>query len=107
MSTAIPKNMMCQSAVSTTMPPTVGPIAGANATTSPNTPMAMPRFSTGKLTRSTVMDMGIRMPAPTACTMRPAKSTTKSGVNPHMTAPAMNTPMENRKSALVEKRSCK
>ena len=106
-SALIPKNMMCQSAVSTTMPPTVGPMAGANAMTRPKMPMAAPRFSTGKLTRSTVMDMGMRMPAPMACTRRPARSTGKFGVRPHMSAPTRNSAMENRNSRLVENRSCR
>ena len=40
-STAMIQNMMCQFAWSMMMPATVGPAAGANAMTMPNTPMAV------------------------------------------------------------------
>ena len=99
------KNMMCQFAWSMMMPATVGPMAGANAITMLNSPMAVPRFSTGNVSMRTVMTMGMRMPAPAACTRRPSSSTGKLGPQPANRLPHVNMAMDARNRPRVEKRS--
>ena len=103
----MPKNMMCQFAWSTIRPATVGPIAGAKAMTRPNSPIALPRLSTGNMIISTVMVMGMRMPAPAAWTRRPARSMAKVRPRPASSDPSVNRAIDAMKSLRVEKRSCK
>ena len=79
-----------------TRPETLGPMAGANAMTMPKIPIAEPRRSTGKVSMSTVMTIGIRMPAPAACRRRPMSSTAKSGAMPAMRLPTAKMPIETR-----------
>ena len=67
---------------SITRPATLGPMAGANAMTMPKMPMAEPRRSGGNVSMSTVMTIGMRMPAPAACSKRPTSSTAKFGAMP-------------------------
>ena len=88
-------------------PATVGPMAGPNAMTMPNRPMAVPRLSTGNVHMSTVITRGMRMPAPAACTSRPSSSTTKLGPQPARKLPNVKITMDTRKSRLVVKRSVK
>ncbi len=106
-STVMAMNMMCQSNWSMTKPATVGPMAGAKAMTRPKMPMAEPRLSTGKVISSTVMVMGMRMPAPAAWIRRPARITGKLKAKPHMAEPAANSDMETTNRPLVVKRSCR
>ena len=88
-------------------PATVGPMAGPNAMTMPNRPMAVPRLSTGNVHMSTVITSGMRMPAPAACTRRPSSSTAKLGPQPASALLAVKMAMDTRKSRLVVKRSVK
>ena len=104
-STAMIQNITCQFAWSMMMPATVGPAAGANAMTMPNTPMAVPRRSTGNVHMSTVITSGMRMPAPAAWIRRPASSTGKSGPQAASAVPAVNRSMDARNSRRVVKRS--
>ena len=56
---------------------------------------------------STVMVTGMRMPAPEACTRRPARSTGKFGPRAARSVPAANSNIEDTNSFRVENRSCK
>ena len=75
--------------------------------TRPNTPMAVPRRSTGNVHMSTVITSGMRMPAPAACTRRPASSTVKFGPHPASAVPTVNTIMAAKNSRRVVNRSVK
>ena len=77
-------------------------MAGANAMTMPNRPMAEPRRSGGKVSMSTVMTMGIRMPAPAACSKRPASSTGKLGPQPASAEPAVKMSIDTVNRLRVE-----
>ena len=77
-----------------TRPATLGPIAGAKAMTMPKMPIAEPRRSTGKVSIRTVMTIGMRMPAPAACSKRPISSTAKSGAMPAMRLPMAKIAIE-------------
>ena len=99
------QNMTCQFAWSMMMPATVGPAAGANAMTMPNTPMAVPRRSMGNVHMSTVITSGMRMPAPAAWIKRPASNTGKFGPQAASAVPAVNRTMDARNSRRVVKRS--
>ncbi len=56
---------------------------------------------------STVMVMGMSMPAPAACTSRPASSMGKLRPTAAMALPPANSSMEVMNSLRVEKRSCR
>ena len=101
-SPAMMKNMSCQLALSMMRPATVGPIAGANAMTTPNRPIALPRLSTGKVSMSTVITIGMRMPAPAACSKRPASSTGNDGPQPASRLPAVKMPIATTNRLRVE-----
>ncbi|MNN40017.1 hypothetical protein D3C81_1540750 [compost metagenome] len=49
-----------------TNPASVGPMAGAKIIASPSSPIALPRFSTGKMARTTLIISGMIIPAPAA-----------------------------------------
>ena len=98
------RNSACHGKLSTIHPDSVGPMAGANATTRPKKPMAVPRLLGGNTVNSTVCMSGMVMPAPRACTMRPASSISKTCALAHSTVPAANSPMAVKNRARVEKR---
>ena len=83
-------------------PAALGPKAGAKAITMPNSPLAKPRLSGGKVSMMTVMTMGMRMPAPAACSRRPHKSTKKLGPQPARALPPAKMSMDTMKSPRVE-----
>ncbi|MNN58900.1 hypothetical protein D3C81_1739740 [compost metagenome] len=61
-----PINSQRQEWYSIMNPESVGPMAGAKIIASPSSPMALPRFSTGKMASTTLIMSGIIMPAPAA-----------------------------------------
>ena len=77
-------------------------MAGANAMTMPNSPMADPRRSGGKVSMSTVMTIGIKIPAPAACSKRPASSTGKLGPQPESAEPAVKISIDTVNRLRVE-----
>lgn len=95
------RNSACHGRVSTIQPDSVGPSAGANATISPKNPMAVPRLSGGNTVNSTVCMSGMVMPAPRACTMRPASSISKLCAAAHTPVPAPNSPRARKNSERV------
>ena len=68
-------------------PARVGPMTGANMTTSPATPLAAPMLRGGKTRMIAAYMVGSTMPVLTPCTMRPASSTGKLAAAVHTTAP--------------------
>ena len=64
---------------STSSPDRVGPTVGANPMMSPTTPMALPRFSRGNTSSTTLDTMGMIAPVATACRTRPSSSAGKAG----------------------------
>ena len=99
------QNMARQPMASMIIPATTGPAAGATDMTMPAMPMAVPRFSGGKMSMGTTATSGSCTPAPAACRMRPTMSISKPGAKAHRTVPAMNVVMDAKKSLRVGKRS--
>ena len=88
------------------MPPaSTGPAAGAQLITMPAMPMAVPRFSGGKMSMGTTPTSGSCTPAPAACSTRPTMSSSNVGAPAHSAVPTMNDISETKKSLRVEKRS--
>ena len=88
------------------MPPaSTGPAAGAQLITMPAMPMAVPRFSGGKMSMGTTPTSGSCTPAPAACRMRPTMSNSKLGAAAHNAVPTINAAMDAKNSLRVEKRS--
>src|SRR5699024_8678019 len=71
-------------------PESDGPMAGANAITRPTVPITVPRFSTGKINKSTVIINGSTIPAPAACTIRPTINNGKLGAGTQNNVPTAN-----------------
>ena len=69
------------------MPPRVGPIAGANTTPRPNTPIAMPRRSAGKTVKMVAITSGCATPALKPCRTRAKISLSSVGAEPPSRAP--------------------
>ena len=70
-------------------------------------PMALPRRSGGKVNMSTVMTIGVRIPAPAACRSLPRSRTAKLGPHPAIRLPSAKVTIDTVKSRLTEKRSVK
>ena len=104
-SPATMKKRSCQVALSMMRPAAVGPSAGAKPMTRPYRPMAVPRFSTGNMSMSSVITRGIMTPSPAACTRRPARMVGKLGPQPAMAEPAVKMAMATRNRLRIEKRS--
>ena len=85
--------------------PQTGPAAGAQLITMPDMPMAVPRFSGGKMSMGTTATSGSCTPAPAACRMRPTRSASKLGAMPQSAVPATNATIEAKNSLRVGKRS--
>src|SRR5699024_519157 len=83
------------------------PIAGANAITSPNRPIAVPRFSLGKVKNSIVCINGIIIPAPAACKTRPINSIEKSIPTAQSNVPTAKILIAVKNNCLDVKRSIK
>ena len=83
------KKSALQPTESTSRPETLGPTAGAKPITSEMMPMALPRFSRGKMSRMTVKTMGMTAPVHAACSTRPASSSGKLGAKAASSDPAV------------------
>ena len=70
----IAQNIMRQPHASMMPPASTGPAAGAQLITMPAMPMAVPRFSGGKMSMGTTPTSGSCTPAPAACSTRPTMS---------------------------------
>ena len=79
-------------------------MAGPNAMTMPNRPMAVPRFSRGNTSKITVNTMGMDMPVQAACSTRPSSSTQKLGATAAAKLPAVKMTKADTNSWRVEKR---
>ena len=82
-------------------------MAGPKAITTPNIPIAVPRRSTGNMSMSTVITIGIRIPAPAACAKRPISKRGKFGAKPQSKLPKAKMLMETINRERVVKRSIK
>ena len=69
--------------------------------TMPAIPMAVPRFSGGKISMGTTATNGICTPAPAACRIRPTIKISNVGAIAQRTVPAMNTPIDAKNSFRV------
>ena len=78
-----------QPMLSTSTPESVGPTAGAKPITSETKPIALPRFSRGKMSRSTVKIMGMKTPAAIAWHTRPSSRKMNPGENAQSKLPAV------------------
>jgi hypothetical protein len=75
-------------------PDSVGPTAGATATTIVIVPIVAPRRDTGTSRRTDVIRSGTITAVPAACTTRPVISIGKPGASAEMSVPAVNSDME-------------
>ncbi len=101
----IAQNIMRQPHASMMPPASTGPAAGAQLITMPAMPMAVPRFSGGKMSMGTTPTSGSCTPAPAACRMRPTMSSSNAGAAAHSAVPTMNADRDAKNSLRVEKRS--
>ena len=106
-SSATTTNSTRQPSESTMTPETEGPMAGAKLMMSPTTPMALPRFSRGKVSMMMVMTMGMTTPVAIACMTRPSNRKGKLGAAAHTPAASANHAMPPRNNLRVEKRPTK
>ena len=83
------------------MPASTGPAAGAQLITIPAVPIAVPRFSGGKMSIGTTATSGSWMPAPAACNTRPTSSNSNVGAIAAQTVPMMNMIMAAKNSFRV------
>ena len=101
----IDQNIMRQPHASMMPPASTGPAAGAQLITMPAMPMAVPRFSGGKMSMGTTPTSGSCTPAPAACSTRPTMRSSNEGAAAHSAVPTMNETSETKNSLRVEKRS--
>ena len=83
-------------------PPSTGPTAGPADITMPATPMAVPRFSTGKTSIGTTETSGKSTPEAAACSTRPQMSRKNVGAAAQSAVPAANAAVAAKKSTRVE-----
>ena len=88
-------------------PASEGPTAGANPITRLMMPMALPRFSRGKISRMTVNTIGMTAPGPAACSTRPSSKNGNEGATAAHRLPSVNSVMPPKNSWRVEKRPIK
>src|SRR5690625_8042491 len=80
-------------------------MAGANAMTRPNIPIAVPRFSIGKIRNIIVCNSGIISPAPDAWNTRPISNKLKLGATAATAVPNANKLIAVKNNFRVVKRS--
>lgn len=82
------RNRKRQPTAPMSMPPTVGPILGANPSAMPAMPMAVPWRFSGKRVMAMVCTSGMRMPVATASSTRPTMSIGKFSARKSHSDPA-------------------
>ena len=87
------QNIQRQVSASSTIPPTVGPVAGATAITIEITPMVRPRRSAGTTLSTVVNSRGIMMAVPTAWITRPVTSSGNTGARAATRVPMLKLVM--------------
>ena len=80
-----------------TRPPTVGPSAGATATTMPPTPISMPILLFGDCSRMILNINGSAIPVPAPCSIRAVISIGKFNVQATIRQPVMQSTIAVRK----------
>lgn len=86
----------------TSAPASVGPIAGANITTSADAPMAAPTLCRGKTSNTIANVMGRTSPVPMPCIARPTNAMANEGAAALTIAPTRKAPSANRVSLRAE-----
>ncbi|MNC14357.1 hypothetical protein D3C75_621330 [compost metagenome] len=83
------QKIQCQLKFARISPAMLGPLAGANIITRPISPMAAPRFSTGKMTNIVLNINGNNNAVPTACRTRATSRISKVGAKAATIVPAI------------------
>ena len=100
----MPTKIQCHDSELTTMPETVGPIAGPTAMTIEFSPITVPLCRSGTRVRVVLMSSGITMAVPTAWRTRAASRTPKTGATMASSVPARKLPSANTNRARIGKR---
>src|ERR1700712_3558132 len=95
------KNSHLQLNVDRINPDIVGPIAGATEMTIEILPIVLPRLSGGTRFMTVVINNGIMIAVPEACTIRPSTRTAKPGANAEISVPPENSDMARMKTGRV------
>lgn len=74
---------------------------GPSVVIAPMMPMYAPSFSLGATSRVIFIPIGISIPVPSACTIRPVRSTVKFGASAPMTLPMTSSAVVPTNSFLV------